>query len=185
MAATQEPLFTLEQKEGDFEIRRYEPLLAAEVMTSGDRGSAISAGFRLLADYIFGNNTIQTQNSNTSGASSGQSHKIAMTVPVTQQQKGGAWKIRFMMPQNFTRETLPIPKNNSVTIIEEPSKIFAVVRFSGWSSESNLEDHKLMLEEWIQKKNLKPVGSPIYAFYNPPWSLPFLRRNECLIEISH
>ncbi|MFM7084088.1 MAG: SOUL family heme-binding protein [Hyphomicrobium sp.] len=189
MAETQEPTFSVEEKDGDFEIRRYDPHLAAEVITTGERSTAINSGFRLLADFIFGNNRKPNQQMWTSDASQNAGQKIAMTVPVTQQPiseqpSGETWKVRFMMPKNFSLSTLPIPNNDRVKIKSEPTKRYAAVRFSGWSSESNLREHRQLLQNWISKKNLKSIGLPIYAFYNPPWSLPFLRRNECLIEIE-
>lgn len=182
--AADEPSFTIERKDGDFEIRRYQPLLAAEVTTSGDRSAAINAGFRLLADYIFGNNTTRQKIDMTTPVTQQKSEKIAMTVPVTQQNAGDAWKVRFMMPQGYSMETLPVPNNPRVTLISEPAKRYAAIRFSGWSSDANLAEHREKLENWVASENLKPAAAPIAAFYNPPWSLPFLRRNEFLIELA-
>lgn len=182
--ATDEPAFTLEKKDGQFEIRRYAPLLAAEVTVTGERSAAINAGFRLLADYIFGNNTAHRKIDMTIPVTQQQSETIAMTAPVTQQSAGDAWKVRFMMPASFTAETLPVPNDARVTIIAVPETRVAAVRFSGWSSEANLAEHRALLEGWIQAQRLKPAGTPIAAFYNPPWSLPFLRRNEFLIELA-
>jgi hypothetical protein len=187
--ASEEPTFTVEQKDGDFEIRRYAPLLAAEVTVTGERSAAINAGFRLLADYIFGNNTarakIDMTTPVTQQASQKSSQKIAMTTPVTQQASGAAdsWKVRFMMPETFTADTLPVPNDNRVTIVAEPEKRYAVIRFSGWSSDSNLSEHRALLEQWVTERGLKAAAPPIAAFYNPPWSLPFLRRNEYLIPL--
>jgi effector-binding domain-containing protein len=182
--ASDEPAYTVELKDGDFEIRRYAPLLAAEVTVTGERSAAINQGFRLLADFIFGNNTAKTKIDMTTPVTQQKSEKIAMTAPVTQQSAGDAWKVRFMMPAEYTSETLPVPNDKRVTIIAEPEKRFAVIRFSGWSSDSNLSEHKAMLESWVKQKGLKPAGPPIAAFYNPPWSIPFLRRNEYLIELA-
>lgn len=189
MAETLEPTYSVEFKEGDFEIRRYDTLIVAEVITTGDRSSAISAGFRLLADYIFGNNQPPQQKITGFDQSLMKGQKIAMTVPVTQQPatqepNERTWKVRFMIPKGYSLSTLPIPNNERVKIWSEPIRRFAIVRFSGWSSESNLSEHQKLLEDWISQKKLSPAGRPIYAFYNPPWSLPFLRRNECMIEIA-
>lgn len=182
--ASEEPAFTVETKDGDFEIRRYAPLLAAEVTVTGERSSAINQGFRLLADFIFGNNTAQSKIDMTTPVTQQANEKIAMTAPVTQQSAGEAWKVRFMMPANYTAATLPVPNDKRVTIVSQPEKRFAVIRFSGWSSEANLSEHKALLEAWVQQKRLTPASAPIAAFYNPPWSLPFLRRNEYLIELA-
>ena len=182
--ASDEPAYTVETKDGDFEIRRYAPLLAAEVTVTGDRSAAINQGFRLLADFIFGNNTARKKIDMTTPVTQQPSEKIAMTAPVTQQSAGDAWKVRFMMPAEYTASTLPVPNDNRVTIVSEPEKRFAVIRFSGWSSEANLSEHKALLEAWVKQKALTPVAAPIAAFYNPPWSIPFLRRNEYLIELA-
>lgn len=182
--ASDEPAYSVELKDGDFEIRRYEPLLAAEVTVPGERSAAISQGFRLLADFIFGNNTSKTKIEMTAPVTQQPSEKIAMTVPVTQQAAGSEWKVRFIMPAQYTAETLPVPNNKAVRIVAEPAKRFAVIRFSGWSSEANLSEHRDQLVAWVKSKGLPAAGPPVAAFYNPPWSLPFLRRNEYLIELT-
>ncbi len=182
--ASEEPAYTVELKDGDFEIRRYAPVLAAEVTVSGERSAAINQGFRLLADFIFGNNRSKAKIDMTAPVTQQASEKIAMTVPVTQQAAGTDWKVRFMMPAKYTAETLPAPNDSRVRIVAEPEKRFATIRFSGWSSDANLSEHKAGLEAWVAARGLKPAGPPIAAFYNPPWSLPFLRRNEYLVEIA-
>lgn len=182
--ASDEPAYAVETKDGDFEIRRYAPLLAAEVIVTGDRSTAINQGFRLLANFIFGNNTSKKKIDMTAPVTQQPSEKIAMTVPVTQQPSGNEWKVRFIMPAEYTAETLPVPNDQSVRIVAEPERRFAVIRFSGWSSETNLSDHRTQLEAWVQEKALPTAGPPVAAFYNPPWSLPFLRRNEYLIPLA-
>jgi hypothetical protein len=169
--ASDEPAYSVELKDGDFEIRRYEPMLAAEVTVGGERSAAISQGFRLLADFIFGNNTSKTKIEMTAPVTQQPSEKIAMTVPVTQQASGSEWKVRFIMPAQYTAETLPVPNNKAI-------------RFTGWSSEANLSEHRALLQTWVKSKGLPAAGPPVAAFYNPPWSLPFLRRNEYLIELT-
>jgi hypothetical protein len=182
--ATDEPTYTVELRDGDFEIRRYAPLLAAEVTVSGDRSTAINQGFRLLADFIFGNNASTRKIDMTVPVTQQPSEKIAMTAPVTQQAAGGDWNVRFIMPAGYTAATLPRPNDARIRIVAEPEKRFAVIRFSGWSSDRNLSEHKARLEAWVRTRGLKAAATPIAAFYNPPWSLPFLRRNEYLIELG-
>ncbi len=182
--ATEEPAFTIERKDGDIEIRRYAPLLIAEVVVSGERGAAANQGFRLLADFIFGNNSARQKIDMTAPVTQQPGDKIAITAPVTQQPVGDSWKVRFMMPAQYTAETLPVPNDKRVTIISQAAKRFAVIRFSGWSSEDNLSEHKAELEAWVKASGLVAAAAPTVAFYNPPWSLPFLRRNEFLIELA-
>jgi hypothetical protein len=112
------------------------------------------------------------------------SERIAMTAPVIQQPSGNAWKVQFVMPANYTMETLPKPNNTKVTLKVVEAKRFAAIRFSGTSGKENLEEHTTLLQDFIKAKNLTALTPPSYAFYNPPWTLPPLRRNEVMVEIS-
>jgi len=87
------------------------------------------------------------------------------------------------MPSKYTMETLPKSNNAAVELKEVPGKRFAVIRFSGMGGKESLDRHTKELEEFLSAKNLTPLSPPTYAFYNPPWTLPFLRRNEVLVEI--
>jgi effector-binding domain-containing protein len=113
-----------------------------------------------------------------------QSEKIAMTVPVTQQPAGRDWIVRFVMPQSYTLETLPKPNDPRVRIVAVPEQRVAAIRFSGRSTDDNLAQHRAELEAWMKARGLAASGDPTAAFYNPPWSLPFLRRNEYLVVLA-
>lgn len=176
--------YDVAEAKGDFEIRDYAPMIVAEVTVSGERDVAINQGFRLIADYIFGNNAPAEKLAMTAPVIQQSSEKIAMTSPVIQQGSGNDWKVRFVMPANYTMETLPKPNNNEVKLHEIAGKRFAVIEFSGTASTENLSSHTTELNEFITSKNLKPLATPTFAFYNPPWTLPFLRRNEVMIEIE-
>ena len=91
--------------------------------------------------------------------------------------------VRFIMPSKYTMETLPKPNNPAVELKEIPAKRFAAIRFSGMAGEDSLKRHAKELEDFLSAKTLRPLSPPTYAFYNPPWTLPFLRRNEVLVEI--
>jgi hypothetical protein len=106
-----------------------------------------------------------------------------MTAPVTQQGDGNIWRVRFIMPSSYTMETLPKPHNPAVKLKEIAAKRYAVIRFSGMAGEDSLKRRTKELNEWVGAKNLAPESDPVYAFYNPPWTLPFLRRNEVMVEI--
>jgi hypothetical protein len=177
------PKYTLVERSGAIEIRDYAPIIVAETEVRGDRREAISKGFRLIADYIFGNNTASKKVEMTAPVTQQGSEKIAMTAPVTQQGDGKSWRVRFIMPSKYTMETLPKPNNAAVELKEVPGKRFAVIRFSGMGGKESLDRHTKELEEFLSAKNLTPLSPPTYAFYNPPWTLPFLRRNEVLVEI--
>lgn len=186
MSNVEKPDYKVVAAEGQIEVRRYPTLIAAEVTTTGDRDEAISAGFRLLADYIFGNNTKSSDIAMTAPVTQeASSEKIDMTAPVTQQPTAeNTWNVRFIMPSEYTMETLPKPNNDKVNIKKIPAKTYAAIKFSGSKSEKNLRKHEEKLMAYIEASNMEPVSPPVYAFYNPPWTLPFLRRNEVMYEVS-
>ena len=169
---------------GSIEIRDYAPMIVAEVSVPGDREKAISDGFRMIADYIFGNNSSSQEVAMTAPVIQQASEKIAMTAPVTQQGSGEDWVVRFVMPSHYTMQTLPKPNNPDVSLKEIAEKRFAVIRFSGLARPKSLEKQTRELGAFIQSRNLQAHSGPIYAFFNPPWTLPFLRRNEVMIEID-
>jgi effector-binding domain-containing protein len=107
-----------------------------------------------------------------------------MTAPVTQQASGEVWKVRFVMPASFTLETLPRPNDERVKLIALPSKRFAVIRFSGSQGDKNMKSHQENLLAYISEHKLPTTGEPILAFYNPPWTLPFFKRNEVMLELQ-
>lgn len=177
--------YTVVGSERNIEIRNYDSMVVAEVMSSGDREAAINDGFRSLADYIFGNNTSKNKISMTAPVTQQANEKISMTAPVTQQGSGNEWTIRFVMPSQYTLETLPKPNNDKVKLLETPSAQFAVITFSGRATKDSLKRHEDSLKSFINKSGLKSVSEPTYAFFNPPWTLPFLRRNEVMIEVRN
>ena len=187
--ATEEPKFSLLEKDQSFELRLYEPKIIAEVEVDGDMSAASRKGFRQIADFIFGNNTAQSGKSEKISmtapvAIKPASEKIAMTAPVGVQQSEKGWKVSFVMPSQYTLETLPKPNNPQILIKQLPAKQFALIRFSGLVDEEKMQAKSAELNQWITMKKLNPVGIPELARYNPPWTLPFLRRNELMIEVE-
>lgn len=169
---------------GAFEIRDYAPMVVAEVSVAGERKEAISNGFRQLADYIFGNNQDAASVAMTAPVMQ-QGQDIAMTAPVMQESTGqDAWAIRFMMPSSYTLKTLPRPNNDAISFHEVPAKRFAALRFSGHPDTDDLAARVTALNGFLQAQSLTAIGTPTYAFFNPPWTLPFLRRNEVMVEIE-
>jgi DNA gyrase inhibitor GyrI len=175
--------YTVAEKQGDIEIRDYPPMIVAEVEVHGERKEAINQGFRIIADYIFGNNISAQKVAMTAPVIQQASEKIAMTAPVTQEGDGNNWKVRFVMPAHYTMAKLPKPKNDAVKLKEVEGKRFAVIQFSGLAGQSSLKNHTYKLNGFISGHSIKAASLPAYAFYNPPWTLPFLRRNEVMIEI--
>ena len=190
MSKIEQPEYTLIKTYTDaIETRVYAPMLIAEVEVSGEsRKRAISAGFQVIARYIFGDNIAQGKIAMTSPVQQQQSQKIAMTSPVQQQLSAvkadkSTWKVSFVMPSKFSLDTIPKPNNDKIKLIEVPEKRYIVLRFSGLMSESNLNKHIDKLRQFVKTHHLSTQGEIKYAFYNPPWTLPFLRRNEVMLPL--
>ena len=183
MSRVETPAYEVIKSQGKIEIRQFGPMIIAEVQVQGERADAISKGFRLLADYIFGNNTTRQNIAMTAPVQQRESTQIAMTAPMQQQSTKDSWLVSFVMPSEYSMESLPKPKNDRVTLKKVPPQQFIVITFSGTSSDENLREHEEELIEFIKSKNISVTGTPKYAFYNPPWTLPLMRRNEVMIEI--
>ena len=189
--ATEEPRFSIIEKSEPFELRSYAPQLIAEVKVEGDLDTASSQGFRLIAAFIFGQNQVSEKISMTAPVAieTAQSTKIAMTVPVgIEASKDSAkgvsqWVFSFVMPSEYTMATLPKPLNPLVSIRELPAQRRAAITFSGFYNEAKVLEKTNALEAWIKSKQWQSIGNPQFARYNPPWSIPFIRRNEILITV--
>jgi len=185
--AIEEPEFISIEKKDAFEIREYQPKLIAQVLVNGTFDSASSKGFRLLADFIFGNNKTNEGSKKIDMTapviSRDATEKIDMTAPVVSEETEKGWYVSFNMPKQYTKETLPVPINSEVKIIEVPSEKYAVITFSGLVREKKYAEMLNLLNEEMKKRNIDPKGPAILARYNPPWTLPFLRRNELMFRI--
>jgi hypothetical protein len=181
--ATEEPVFTLVQKEGSFEIRDYAPVIVAETTLTGSAERARSAGFQPLADYIFAKDRKGSTIAMTAPVTQAPRDQIAMTAPVTQSSAGDSWTISFTMPASYTMETLPTPMNPNVRLVPQAARRMAVVRFSGTASADSMEKVRIELFNRVKALGLQSVGEPVFAFYDPPWTLPFFRRNEVMVEL--
>lgn len=185
--AYEEPKYDVIEKSDAFELRAYKPVIVAEALVEGSMDEAGNKGFRLIADYIFGNNKSRAGGSEKISMTipvtmEPKSEKISMTAPVSMQESAGKWRMYFVMPSKYTLETLPTPNNAEVKLREVPAKKFAVVRFSGFAGEAKTAKKTEELLTWLQAKQIKPAGAPELARYNAPWTLPFLRRNEVMVE---
>jgi SOUL heme-binding protein len=188
--ATEEPKYDVISKDGDFELRQYKPMVVAETWVSGTQDEASSRGFRAIAGYIFGDNkradaaaekiaittpvTMEKQNA---------SEKIAMTAPVTMDKQGDRWRMHFVMPSQYKLTDLPTPNNPEVKLREIPATKVAAIRFSGFAGEEKVAAQTELLNDWIRKQGLTAANIPQLARYNAPWTPPFLRRNEVLVEV--
>jgi hypothetical protein len=183
--AIEKAKYTVLKKEDGFEIRKYDPRIVAETFVEGDLEEAGNEGFRRLFDYISGENTKKRSISMTAPVSQETgSTKIAMTAPVNQEQKNNRWRITFLMPAEYTLETLPEPNDTRVRLTEESGRLMVAVRYSGTWSQEGYEENRALLESYIQKRGLTKTGESVWARYDPPFMPWFLRRNEVLIPIE-
>ncbi|MCA6297575.1 MAG: heme-binding protein [Phenylobacterium sp.] len=183
-AGTEQPPYEVVGRVGDAEIRRYAPQIAAEAVVEGPVETARNEGFRRVAGYIFGDNTAKASVAMTAPVvqgreAAGGSQSIAMTSPVVQQPAGAeSWSIQFIMPSKYTLATLPQPNDPRVRLVEIPARTFAVVRFSGLGREDAVARHEKALDAALAGSSWRAVGEPVTWYYDPPWTVPFLRRNE-------
>ncbi len=185
--AIEEPKYKVIKEYDEFEIREYDSYLVAETEVEETFDEAGNKAFKLLFDYISGENTSQQKIEMTIPVNqSNAGQKIEMTRPVSMKPKlnsGGNYVISFVMPSRFTLDNIPTPKDERVVIREIQTKVVAVRKYSGtWSEDNYRENEKILLEE-IEKADLEIIGYPIFSRYNPPFWPWFLRRNEVIVEL--
>ena len=185
MAKYEEPNYQVKRKSDDIEIRQYPSVIAAEVQVSTAQKQPENQAFRILAGYIFGKNVARDKIAMTVPVTeTSASEKVAMTVPVTSVNADGTMIMSFYMPSKYTLESLPEPVDKRIRFTNVPAKSYAVIRFSGTAREQNIDRHEKKLRDYMKDQGLSPKGPAIRAFYNPPWTLPFLRRNEIWLPIE-
>lgn len=172
------------RKAKQIELRCYPAHIKAEVEVAGlTYQKAIYQGFGILAGYIFGDNIDTEKIAMTSPVQVSSPQKIAMTKPVTV-RGDGTYTVAFIMPSQYTFETLPKPKDPRIKLTMIDSEVMAAHRFSGYFSENKVRKAKARLQSWIAREDLEAEGDFIVARYNPPWVPWFLARNEVLIKIK-
>lgn len=184
--ANEEPRYEVIERREDFELRRYEPHWIAEVEVTGDFDEVGVEAFRILAAYIGGQNRTAQEISMTAPVTQEPvGEEIAMTAPVTQSPTGaeGTYAIAFAMPAAYTGETLPVPDDPRVAIRQVPGRLLAARRYSGFWREGNFRAQEASLLAAIAEAGYETIGPPVYARYDPPFKLWFLRRNEVLVEV--
>ena len=165
--AIEEPIYQVEKawEAEQIEIRAYAPRIMAVTGMNEDSDS----GFRVLAGYIFGGNA--------------EEQKIAMTAPV-QQTMAGEKEIAFMMPADYALKDLPQPEDQRVSFREAPAYTAAVIQFSGWASAEKADENWQQLQRFLIAEGIDITGEPTLNQYNPPWTLPFMRRNEIIVPVA-
>ena len=205
--AVEEPAFESTTVEGANEVRRYAPMIVAETWVEGDLSDGSNDGFRVIARYIFGANRSRAGEGSERIAMTApvtmeaRSERIAMTAPVTMDLPGtrsgdasggagapvvagdGRWRMHFVMPSKYTMATLPEPIDPRVLLREVPAQQFAARTFSGFVTDARVASETEALRTWMSARGLQAAGPAQLARYNPPWSIPFLRRNEILIPL--
>ena len=164
--ATEEATYQLVSKNDIYEIRKYSDSLAAETITTDQSNS-----FRKLFNYISGGNE--------------KKQKIEMTTPVTVIEKEGDMTMQFYLPKIFDQSNAPVPAGADVKIVKIEGGYYAVLRYSGRSSDPNFIKHKEILEKELSKDNISIISKPIRATYNSPFTLPAFRRNEAMFKINY
>lgn len=187
--AVAEPPFMVKVADKPFELREYPGFIVAETWVEGDFDAAGRAGFRRIANYIFGDNIAQGGNSAKIAMTAPvtmepASEKIAMTAPVTMEAEGKRWRMHFVMPAGYTLATLPKPKDSRITLREVPPHRMAVVRFSGLTTRKSMAEQTARLQTWMQTRGLRAEATPQIARYNDPLTLPWNRRNEMMFKVE-
>lgn len=181
------PEYTVVETKQDYEIRRYEAYIVAETRREGNPAEAVSDGFNELFRYISGNNASSSKISMTAPvfrSPEQRGTKIPMTAPVFRQGEGTASVIAFVMPPGSTLEELPRPKSPSVKLrVVAPHKV-AVITFSGYATEEAIAEKTALLVNALRRDGVAIRSAARIALYNPPWTPPFMRRNEVIVEIQ-
>ncbi len=176
--------YTVLNSDKEYEIRQLPKHIIAETTVSGNFDEASSEAFNILAGYIFGDNQKKQSISMTSPVIENETEKIAMTVPVVEQDAGSNQKVfSFVMPAEYSLDTLPEPLDARVVIKQVESKKIAVLTFSGFYSEKKIEAKKELLKEYLTRDGLD-YSAVSWAGYNPPWTPPFMRRLEIWAELK-
>ncbi|KUI31866.1 heme-binding protein [Mycobacterium sp. IS-1742] len=181
---TEEPAHTTQRLSASVEVRRYDERIAAETTVSADEEASRNEGFRRLAGYIFGGNRRDSEIAMTAPVAQQRGTTIAMTAPVAQSAgSAGEWTIRFFMPSKWTMDTLPTPNDQRVRLTVVPAETVAVLTFTGDRGPEAVARRTEELRNALRNSDFEPVGEPAAWFYDPPWTLPFRRRNEIAIAV--
>ncbi len=182
--------YSVVRTEAGYEIREYAPHIEARVIITGPYRTALSEGFRIIANYIFGNNIAKTKIAMTAPVVAHaydevHPEKVAMTAPVLAEGFGDvAHTIAFVMPKKYTLATLPSPKDPRVTLVEVPRRRMAALRFGGYTSPKRTRAMEKKLFDRLTHDGVTITAAPMYAGYSAPWTPPWLIRNEILVPVE-
>lgn len=192
--AYEEPQYDIVKKYDEFELRRYAPYVVAETQVNGVFEDVGNKAFRILADFIFGNNRKREKMAMTAPVNqrplATESEQIRMTAPVISQPStldsgtNESYIFSFVMPSKYSIETVPEPIDPRVQIKRVPAKLIAARQYSGTWSYSKYQENESTLLRALAQAGIKQQGTPVFARYNSPFTLWFLRRNEVLVEVA-
>lgn len=167
--STEQQRYSVIFSEGDFEVRKYDSALMATVFnTESSLRSGANNSFRRLAGFIFGGNDRR--------------EKIAMTAPVHMEQVDSGSKMSFVMPSSVNPDEMPKPDDRGIMFHTAPEEYVAVIRFTGFASDDDIEKHEEKLRNWLSNKGINTASGYRYLGYNPPYQL-VNRRNEVAVTI--
>lgn len=184
---TKEPPFSVVEQDGAFQIREYKQIVMVKTTGKGDFTAAQDESFYKLFDYISGENMGAQEIPMTAPVlmEDQKGQEIPMTAPVFMEKgEDETWAMSFILPADMTLETAPKPKDESLSLTEMKDARFAAITFTGRFTEANFTAQEKALRDWMDGKKLQASGPAIRAGYNPPWTLPFLRRNEIFIPLE-
>jgi len=183
--AIEEPEFQIVRSLPDIEVRQYAAYTVAEVVVAGPQGEAGNQAFPILAGYIFGKNKGEKRFAMTAPVTQAAVPvKLEMTAPVTQTATSGGFLVQFVLPKGVTVANAPEPLDERVQLREVPPAQVAVVRYSGFWSESNDSEHLAKLQTALRSAGLTWAGEPVYSRYNAPFTPWFMRRNEIWLHLA-
>jgi hypothetical protein len=183
--ATEEPDYQIVQQLENIEVRQYAAYAVAEVVVPGAASDAGNLAFPILADYIFGNNKGERKLAMTAPVTqTAEPVKLAMTAPVTQTAASDGFRVQFVLPKGVSAASAPEPVDTRVTLRDVAPHRVAVIRYSGFWSEANYNEHLAKLQAAMRAAGLASEGEPVYSRYNPPFTPWFLRRNEIWLRLT-
>jgi hypothetical protein len=191
-SSAEQAKYSVLKKADGYEIRNYPAHIVAQTVVEGTsvNGDAFNKGFKIIAGYIFGGNVKKESIAMTApvvaqqGSQKEASEKIAMTAPVTASVSGSSQVVSFVMPSGYTLATLPTPNDSRIKLVEVPEQKMAALTFSWYRTDSRFEKMKDQLFVDLARDNVTIVGTPIFAGYNPPWTPPWMNRNEIMVQVQ-
>lgn len=179
------PGYQVIASEDDKQIRKYHSYIEARTVVPGNYEEAGDEAFRRLFDYISGENVSGEEIEMTAPVTQEKKgEKIEMTAPVKQTPTDKGWSMGFVLPAEYDITNAPRPVNEDIRLIRVPPTTRAVLRYSGFTGEEKILRLANQLANWAESKGFKTIGKPVSARYDPPWTIPFLRRNEIWIEVE-